>query len=49
MLIEGTGRAFADVPEDAIDIGDDAERSSGGPKLRGLMALRKEAEDILTG
>lgn len=49
MLTKWTGRAFAVVPEDAIDIGDDAEGGYGGPKLQELMALRKEAGDFLTG
>ena len=41
------GRAFAIVPEGAIDIGDDIDGGYGGPQLQELMALRKEAGDFL--
>jgi hypothetical protein len=41
------GRAFAIVPEGAIDLGDDIEGSYGGPQLVELMARRKQAGDFL--
>ncbi|KAF2099148.1 hypothetical protein NA57DRAFT_56769 [Rhizodiscina lignyota] len=47
--ISGSGRAFAVVPEGAIDIDDDLAGGYGGPKLQELMALRKKAGDFLTG
>jgi hypothetical protein len=47
MLTWSLGRAFAIVPEGAVDIGDDVKGSYGGPQLIELMALRKEAGDFL--
>ncbi len=44
-----SGRAFAVVPEGAIDIDDDLAGCYGGLKLQELMALRKGAGDVLTG
>ncbi|RDW68738.1 uncharacterized protein DSM5745_08498 [Aspergillus mulundensis] len=49
MLVdqEIQGRAFAIVPEGAVDIGDDIEGAYGGPALVEMMALRKAAGDFL--
>ncbi|KAL4902039.1 hypothetical protein BDW74DRAFT_158950 [Aspergillus multicolor] len=41
------GRAFAIVPEGAVDLGDDIEGAYGGPALVEMMALRKAAGDFL--
>ncbi|KIW18488.1 hypothetical protein PV08_02776 [Exophiala spinifera] len=41
------GRSFAIVPEGAVDLGDDIDGNYGGTRLVELMALRKEAGDII--
>ena len=48
-LIACTGRAFAVVPEGAVEIRDDIEGGYGGEKLQELMELRKKAGDFLSG
>ncbi|KAL4875692.1 hypothetical protein BJY04DRAFT_201388 [Aspergillus karnatakaensis] len=40
------GRAFAIVPEGAVDLGDDLQGAYGGPALAEILALRKAAGDM---